>query len=76
MKIIRRHRNRKQDDKGERRLIGGQRFRIPVGSIRVNSDYGLRFDRIECVFRDNANVGDEWTAVALHAAEHFWLGAD
>lgn len=83
-RIIRRHRNRKPDDKGDRRLIGGVRWRIPKGSIQVESDYAVRFDRIERVFREQEKLpkplilddSQAWLPVASHAAEYIRLGAD
>ncbi len=74
-KIIRHHKGRKPDDKGDRRLIGGKRWRIPKGSVRSEAEYHDRYDRIERLFRDNERYADTWLEVSLHAAEHIRKGA-
>lgn len=50
-RIIRRHKTRSDDGKGERRYIAGRRFRCPKGTSKQEAD--RRFLLIEQLWRDN-----------------------
>ena len=75
---IRRHKKRTDDGKGQRRLIAGKRFRLPVGISSKEVDD--RFLLIERLWRDNEEfcyrnlLEAEWTEIALWAADHMSKG--
>lgn len=77
-RIIRRHKARKDDGKGLRRFIAGQRFRLPTDVSQKEAEQ--RFLRLEELWEDNEHfcqgIGrrPHWTYIALFAAESIRKG--
>ncbi|HVX12196.1 MAG TPA: hypothetical protein VHC22_13525 [Pirellulales bacterium] len=77
-RIVRRHRRRTDDGKGLRRLIAGERFRLPVGVEAREADQ--RFLHIEEIWSDNQAFCERfgkrlvWTDIAIWATEHVRRG--
>lgn len=77
-RAVRRHKKRTDDGKGLRRMIAGQRFRLPHGVGDREADQ--RFSRLEDLWKDNEafcrRIGRdvEWTDIALWTAEYLKRG--
>lgn len=71
-RVIRRHKKRTDDGKGQRRYIAGERFRLPAGLESREVEH--RFLLMEKIWSDNEafciHIGREpvWTDIALWAA--------